>query len=383
MKIALVSQEYYPVIGGVGQVVRELSERYVKQGHEVHVFTSDWDKEKRVNEKEEIINGVHVHRCRHIAKAANFMTFWPSVFFKLVKNNFDIIHSHLFGHPHFVLSGIAAKIKGIPHIHTTHCPWSDAKRSFIGKIGLRFSYNFVSKFTLKYLTDKIIAITPWEIKFINRFGGDENKIKIIPNGMPEIFFKKIKDNDFKKKNKISGNLVLFFGRLSLTKRPDNFVDIAKLVLKEKPATRFVIRGPDEGLRETTKKKIGNEKRILLMSETRDKEEIVKMYQASDIYVLPSYREGLPLTLFEAMACGLPVVASSVNGVPYEMREPENGFLIKRNDFESFKNKILELLNNKKLREKIGKNNMKKAKNYTWEIIADKTMEIYKEQKIKK
>ena len=60
---------------------------------------------------------------------------------------------------------------------------------------------------------------------------------------------------------------------------------------------------------------------------RGKENIAEMYQAADMYVLPSYREGLPLTLFEAMASGLPIVASPVNGIPYEMKEPENGFFI--------------------------------------------------------
>jgi glycosyltransferase involved in cell wall biosynthesis len=377
MKIAYVCPFYTPAIGGVKQVVEELGERYVKQGHEVHVFTSDWDKEKRIKETEEIINGVHVHRCRHVWRVANFMTFWPSLFPKLMKGKFDVIHSHLFAHPHFVMSAIAAKLKGIPHIHTTHCPWSDAPRSFLGKMGLIFSYNVVSRVALRF-TDKILAITPWEIKFIKRFGGNEKQIQVMPNGMPEIFFKTIKKNDFKKKNEISGDLVLFFGRLSPTKRPDNFVEIAKLVLKERPKTKFVIRGPDEGLRELTKQKIGNEKRIKLMKETRDKEEIVKMYQAADMYVLPSYREGLPLTLFEAMASDLPIVASPVNGIPYEMKDPENGFLVKWDDFPGFAKKIIELLDNKKLREEIGKNNMKKAKNYTWEGIADRTMKIYKE-----
>ena len=49
MKIAYVTAFYYPTIGGVEQAVKELAERYVKQGHEVHVFTSDWDKNGRIN----------------------------------------------------------------------------------------------------------------------------------------------------------------------------------------------------------------------------------------------------------------------------------------------------------------------------------------------
>ena len=82
----------------------------------------------------------------------------------------------------------------------------------------------------------------------------------------------------------------------------------------------------------------------------NREEIVKMYQAADIFVLPSYREGLPLTLFEAMAAGLPIVASPVNGIPYEMKDPENGFLVKYGNNEGFAEKIIEFLDMLQLKE---------------------------------
>ncbi|MAG26916.1 hypothetical protein CMI47_15360 [Candidatus Pacearchaeota archaeon] len=375
MRICHVCPFYTPAIGGVKQVVEELAERQVKEGYDVHVFTSDWDKYKRISKKYEVINGVKVHRCKHYVKIANFASFWPSVFSKLIKGKFDIIHSHVFGHPHFVLAALGAKLSRAKHVHTTHCPWSDAHRSFTGKIGLVVSYNVFSRLALKF-TDKVIAITPWEFNFIKRFGGKQEQIENLPNGMAEIFFSKIKGNDFKRKNGIEGDLVLFFGRLNPVKAPDKFVEIAKLVLKERPKAKFVVRGPDEGMREIVKKKIGDEKRILLLDETRDRKEIVKMYQSADVHVLPSYREGLPLTMFEAMAVGLPVVASPVNGVPYEMKEPENGFLVDYGDNEGFAKRIIQLLDDKKLRAKIGKNNIKRSEKYRWDFINEKTMGLY-------
>ena len=217
-----------------------------------------------------------------------------------------------------------------------------------------------------------------EFDFINRYGGKESQIINIPNGMAEEFFKKIKNNDFKRKNNIKGPLVLFFGRLSVTKGPDKFVEIAKLILKERKDVTFLIRGPDEGMREIVKDLIGNEKNIILMLETRDREEIIKMYKAADIFVMPSYREGLPLTLFEAMASGLPVIASPVNGIPYEMKDRENGFLVEYGNNQGFAKKIIELLNNKKLMENIKKNNLEKAKNYRWNTIAKRIENLYKQ-----
>lgn len=374
MRIAHVCSEYAPAISGVGQVVEELAKRQVKAGHEVHVFAPDWDKKKRIKKKEEMIDGVHVHRCKHIARISSFATIFPGVFPRLLNGGFDVIHSHVFGHVHFVLAALAAKLSGAKHIHTTHCPWTDANRSTAGRMGILTSYNLFSRIAL-LMTDKIIAITPWEIEFISRYTG-KKKIIIIPNGMSEMFFDKIKNNDFKRKLGINGKMILFFGRLSVTKGPDKFVEIAHLILKEKPNVRFVIRGPDEGMLEKVKKLIGDERRIILMDATRDKNEILKMYQAADVFVMPSFREGLPLTLFEAMASALPIVASPVNGIPYEMKEGKNGFLVKYGDNLGFKKRIIELLEDDNLRRRIIKNNIEKAKNYQWNNIFKETMKVY-------
>ena len=377
MKIAHVCPFYKPTICGVGQVVYELSQRQVKDGHEVHVFASDWDKNERIKKKEETIEGVQVHRCYHIFRAVNFVSVWPSVFFKLLNKNFDVIHSHIPGHSHAILAVFASKIKRIRHIHTTHCPWTEGYRNKLGIL-----MDSISKKTyiplLFNLADKIIAITPWEIEFLLKYGAKREKITVIPNGMSDVLYKKIKNNDFRKRLKISDKdkLVLFFGRLNPTKGVDKLVEAAKEILKERKDIYFIFRGPDEGMRYLVEKASKENKNIISVKETRDKEEVVKTYQSADVYVLPSYREGLPLTLFEAMACGLPVVASPVNGIPYEMKEPENGFLVDYGDIKNLKKRILQILDDKKLAKKISENNKLKARNYDWDIIYRKTMKLY-------
>lgn len=377
MKIAYITAFYYPTIGGVEQVVKELAERYAKQGHEVHVFASDWDKNKRIKIKEETINGVKVHRHFHILRIANFATVFPSILWTLSKYKFDIIHTHVSGHAHTFFGSIIAKLKRTPLIHTTHCPWTTSFRSLAGRIMVFISYKTFNKISLK-LSDKIIAITPWEIPFIEKYGGNKNKIVVIPNGVDQIYFKKIKNNDFKKQLGVKGKIVLFLGRLNPTKGPDKFVLAAKEILKERKNISFVILGPDEGMLNKIKELSKNENKIFILEPTRDKQKLASVYQSADVYVMPSFREGLPLTLFEAFASGLPVVASPVNGVPFEMKEPDNGFFVKYGDIKDLKEKILRLLDFKKLSEKISKNNVEKAKNYDWDLIAEKTLNLYKE-----
>ncbi len=375
MKIAHVCPFYTPTICGVKNVVEELARYQISEGNEVHVFTSDWDKNKRIEKKYEMLDNVHVHRSFHLVKFTNFVSLWPSVFLELIDENFDIIHTHEFGHPHVVLAALVARIRHIPHIHTTHCPWSDSYRSLIARMGVVVSYNLVSRYVLAH-TEQIIAITPWEIDFIKKYGGAAEKISVLPNGMSSLFFQRIAKNNFKKKHGIRGNLVLFFGRLNVTKGPDRFVEIAHRVLQERPKTFFVIRGPDEGMKKRVQELISGEKRIILLEPTRERLDAVRMYQAADIFVLPSYREGLPLTLFEAMASSLPIVATPVNGVPYEMKEPDNGFLVPYGDNERFAQRIITLLDNRSLRRTIGKRNKEKALHYQWEDIARRTMQFY-------
>ena len=311
MKIAFICPYYDPAIDGPKQVIKELASRLVKDNHEIHIYTSDSDKYKRINKKEEIIDKVHVHRCYSWFKVANFVTFWPSVFKKLLKENFDIIHTHVFGHPHVLFASLAAKLTGAKLIHTTHCPWTQAHPSLLGNLLLKFTYPTLSKFAVN-LSDKIIAITPWELEFFRKY-----KLKkpiIIPNGVDNLFFKKIRNNSFKKK--IKGKIVLFFGRLNITKGPDKFILAAKEILKERKDIHFVLVGPDEGMKSKLIKMINKDKNILLLDPIYDRKKIAEMYQASNVYVMPSFREGLPLTLFEAMASGLPIVASPVNGIKY-------------------------------------------------------------------
>jgi glycosyltransferase involved in cell wall biosynthesis len=378
MKIAHVCPFYKPAICGVGQVVYELAQRQIKEGHEVYVYTSDWDKTKRIGKKEEIIEGVYVHRCYHWFRAVNFVTIWPSVFFKLLGQKFDVVHSHIPNHAHALLAGFVAKIKKIRHIHTTHCPWTEGYRN---KFGVFIDY--ISKYTyipiLFKIVDKVIAITPWEIEFLLKYGCDKNKITVIPNGMSDILYKKVENNNFRKILGISDKdkLVLFFGRLNVTKGIDKLIHVAQEITKERKDIYFVFRGPDEGMRYLVEDAAKKNKNIVLIKETRDKEEIAKTYQAADVYVLPSYREGLPLTLFEAMASGLPIIASPVNGIPYEMKEPENGFLIQYGNIENLKKRILQILDDKELAKKISENNKIKAKGYDWDLIYRKTMGLYK------
>ncbi|MDD5178570.1 MAG: glycosyltransferase family 4 protein [Candidatus Nanoarchaeia archaeon] len=376
MRICHINMFYFPTIGGVEQVMQELAERQSKEGHEVHVFCCDSDKTKRIEKKEETINGVHVHRLKYWFKLSIFTYIWPTLLLRLLKEKkFDVYHSHVSGHLYILLTGIASRIKKGKHIHTTHCPWTDSSfRPNILKIPLWINDKFLNKLSFKMI-DRVISITPWEVDTFLKKYTKEEKIKVIPNGMDKILFKKIIPNNFKKNNNIKGKLVLFFGRLNPTKGPEILAKAAIEITKERKDISFVWVGPDEGKAKEVEELIKPYKNMKYLGPIRGRDKIL-IFQAADVYALPSYREGLPLTLFEAMAAGLPLVVSPVNGVSYEVKDPDNGYFVNYGDVKGLKEKILKVLDNPEIAKKMSKNNIEKSRNYDWDLIYKKYMEEY-------
>lgn len=377
MKIAHINMFYYPTIGGVEQVMYELAQRQVAQGHEVHVFCCDSDKYKKVKPKEEIVEGVHIHRLPYWFRLSLNTFIWPSLLWRF-KGKFDILHTHVSGHLYIPITGILAKLTGAKHIHTTHCPWTDTSfRPKIIRPFLLLNELIFNKLSFS-LVDKVIAITPWELSTLNKHINNKRKIKVIPNGTDKILFEKVKPNNFKKTHKIKQKkLVLFFGRLNPTKGPEVLAKAAVNITKKRKDISFVFVGPDEGKLAEVQKIISPHKNMHYLGPIYGKKKIAEMFQAADLYVLPSYREGLPLTLFEAMASGLPIVASPVNGVPYEMKDNINGLFSPYGDIKELEKNILKILDNPKLAKTFAENNLKKSQNYKWDIIAQNYLKEYK------
>ena len=174
MKIAHVNMFYLPTFGGVEQVMYELAVRQVKDGHEVHVFCCDSDKHQKIKKKNEIIDGVHIHRLPYIARLSMSTFIWPSLLWQF-NGKFDIVHTHVSGHLYILIIGILSRLKKFKHVHTTHCPWTDA--SFRPKILRPFLFLndlFLNRLSFNFI-DKVFPITPWELETINKYVKDKNK----------------------------------------------------------------------------------------------------------------------------------------------------------------------------------------------------------------
>ncbi|MEE9372217.1 MAG: glycosyltransferase family 4 protein [Saprospiraceae bacterium] len=105
--------------------------------------------------------------------------------------------------------------------------------------------------------------------------------------------------------------------------------------------------------------------------------VAQLYTDSHIAVLPSYREGLPKSLIEAMAIGRPVITTDVPGCREVVESGHNGYLVKAQDSVSLTAAMDKLITNKELRIEMGKNGRKKAEQeFSLQMVLEKTFDIY-------
>lgn len=130
--------------------------------------------------------------------------------------------------------------------------------------------------------------------------------------------------------------------------------------------------------------VGNQFDIVKNLGFLEKDEMLKIKLTSDIYVLPSYAEGLPMAMLEAMAAGLPVVSTKVGSIPELIEEGVNGFLIESGDYKTLAERIVQLAKNKSLREAMGKRNIEKVKkSYSLECATQELGKIYRSYQLRK
>ncbi len=229
----------------------------------------------------------------------------------------------------------------------------------------------------------IVTISKYSLEKIQKYYAvDEAKVRIVPNGVDPEKFRPFEDQAAVKRQFGLGNepCVLFVGSLIPRKGLPFLVEAAKKIVKEYRETKFIIVG--EGpLRNQLLRKLeaanlsgnfsflGNVKEDMLPA----------VYNCADVFALPSIQEGQGIVLLEAQASAKPVVAFDVGGVNEALLNGETGLLVKRGSTDKFADAIMKLLSDAALREKMGADGRRfVAENFTWDICAQKMLNVYHE-----
>lgn len=183
---------------------------------------------------------------------------------------------------------------------------------------------------------KLSPVSAWSKMNICRLGVDPERFKPLP-----------KTGDRSPKH------VLCVGRLTPAKGQAILLEaMAQLIRQKRPVTlTFVGMGPDYDGLQAHVKKLGIEDYVHFAGAV-DQEHILDYYQEADIFVLPSFAEGLPVVLMEAMAMGIPCVTTAITGIPELIQNRKNGLLVPASDVESLASAIQELQDNPKLYSQI-------------------------------
>ncbi len=232
---------------------------------------------------------------------------------------------------------------------------------------------FVNSDDPKYMVQKDI-IKKEKVKIIKSVGVDTKKFDINRYSSKDIEKIKAKNNISKKV------VVLMIARAIWDKGVKEFYESAKTLKQKYHDIELVLVGPtDEGNHTCASKEYlqsGDVKWLGL------RDDIADLIAVSDIFVLPSYREGLPVTLMEATSMSKPIVTTDTVGCKDVVKDGYNGFLVPIKDSKTLSNKIEKLILDEKLRKKFGENGRKVAKEFfDIDKIVKQYMDYYREKRL--
>ena len=366
MNICHILSTQIPPREGIGSFVYNISKYQISKGHRVSIITRG-----NLNFRHEIIDDIEVY----------FVPFLPLYPFhvhihgifvnKLLKSlskEIDVFHVH---------SPLSPVIKTKKPIVTTfHTPMKvDAKyielidyKAYISKyMAEHVSYSLEKQLAKK--SQLITAVSSSVSEQLSSVYG-LNDTKIIGNGVDIEYFKPAECMR-------DGN-VLCVGRFDLRKGIFDVIKCAKILKEEKVPIKIkmVGTGPLYNLivEQVTKNNLGEYVTLLGF---QSKENLLNLYQTSSIFLMPSYYEGLPTVLLEAMACKLPIIATSVSGNVDLIEDKHNGLLIPPKSPKVMAEKIIQLSNDKIYSEYLSANALKKIEEkYTWDIISENSILLY-------
>lgn len=373
MKVALVSDWYYPKVGGVASHMHDLALKLRGMGHEVTIVTNN-----RVTGKEEELERLGIKLLKVPGVLSPIFDINLTYSLKSTQEltsfleDFDVIHSHHAFTPLSLKAVKAARSLEKAALLTTHSISFSHESRLWSALGLTIP---LFSHYLRY-PHRIIAVSRASKAFVSHF--TDTTVEVIPNGVDDKRFRPSQGGEeLKEELGIEGNVVLYVSRMSYRKGPHVLLNAFAGI---EDAT-LVMAGSGEMLPflKAQAKFLGVDERVRFLGYVPD-ETLPKLYDMADVFVLPSTTaEAFGIVVLEAMASGVPVIATDVGGIPEIVRESESGLLVPPgNEFE-LRNAIERLLENEELREFYGKNGRRAVEEkYSWDVVARQVERMYLE-----
>ena len=288
------------------------------------------------------------------------------------KRHFNLIHCHTPVAAMLVrLAALKSRKKGTKVIYTAH-----GFHFFKGASIKTWLIYYTIERIMAHFTDLLITINYEDYNRAKKFKAQ--KVAYIPGVGVDI--KKINSPRVDKKEKrqeigVHVNEVVLLSVGELNENKNHETAIRAVGMLNNPKVSYIIcgKGDLEGQLRKLVASLGMERQIKLLGFRTDVSEI---YQVVDMLVFPSFREGLSVSLMEAMAAGLPVVCSDIRGNSDLIENGKGGYLVKPNDVEAFSEAISKMHANKALRLQMGNYNKSLIQKYDISYLRDKMKRLY-------
>lgn len=377
LKIGFVTKYFYPFKGGAEMNSLYLAIQAAKDGHEVHIFTSNKKKGKKTKKLEENYKGVHIHRSRTWFNFSLYFAFYPGLICKLLKTDLDIVHVSGIG---FIWHDLVLMLKRIhsprsKFVNTPHGPFMALDRYNIFLKLIKSLFTSIQKIYLNWLYDKFIQVNTFQWQWIMSYGIDKRKIEFVPNGIPsdqiQRTITKKEKVSFAKKYNLDGKFVIStLGRISKYKGIQHVIKTLPELIKIDSRLTYLIMGRDEGYLRKLKvlaEKLKVRDHVVFIENVLEQDKYIGL-ALSEIFIFPSEWEALGIVMIEAMAQNNALISSKTEGGKYIIKEGINGFLYEYGKVNELTNLISRLMSNKDLRMKFARENKKLVKKFSWERI---------------
>lgn len=389
--VCFISPEYWPLTGGTGSYVYYLSNELLKNRYRIFIVTgSNQAQDIQVNPNLDVsfLKIPKMPIVKSFMLAANSSRKLRSV---RDTANVDVVHPQLPLTPNFAVPPNFGKTL----VCTVHSTWKGEAEAIRGEPYMRLnanekfliSFNWFLRFfeeSMLHRARKIIAVshfTKWELT--NYYKIPVHKIRVIHNGVNTKKFQPTADKR-KVKRELGFNpddiSIVSVGRLYARKGLFTLIESMPSVVKRFPRAKFIISGKGQS-DEMVKlidhaERLGVKDNIVFTGYTPDRE-LPKLYQAADIFAFSTFYEHHPFAVLEALSTGLPVVTTTVGGIPETIESGKNGFLVEPFNQRQFADRILYLLEHPAKAAEMGTAARKTiVEGYDWNILVKKAMKVY-------
>ena len=383
MRIVQVTPRFPPAIGGMENHVYTISIELIRRGHEVIVVTSDdIDGGKNsIKENVDIVDGIKVYRHPLLFRRIIREYWLVSDVARTLKNlHADGVHTHGFRCLSSCVATYWCKKNKVPVILTPHGIYPPRS---LGNALIKSIYDYSFGNLLLKFSRRIVALTENNKQLLLKIGAPRDKIVMIPNGVDVAKYRKIRSsNERRKKHGFDGPVLLYVGRIDWNKGLEKVIEAMPMITKEFGYAKFLIVGPDYANYSRNllylARKLGVHDSIFMTGRVSE-EQLFLYYSIADIFIFPSIYEAFGLSLLEAMASYVPVVASKSGGIKDILVDGVHALLLKDCSPQEIFNSVSMLLHDSKLKEKLRENAFNLvSRKYGWDAVVDKIEALYKE-----